>query len=54
MPTVEDLLVREIESCAHLQLGTITHPFETIAICILPNHLHALVVPTGDADFPLR
>ena len=30
-------------------------PFETIAICVLPDHLHALwALPDGDADFPLR
>jgi putative transposase len=31
------------------------YPFETIAICILPDHIHAVwSLPTGDADFPLR
>jgi putative transposase len=30
-------------------------PFETIAICVLPDHLHAIWrLPEGDADFPLR
>ena len=30
-------------------------PFETIAICVLPDHLHALwVLPDGDADFSSR
>ena len=30
-------------------------PFETIAICILPDHLHTIwALPPGDADFPLR
>jgi putative transposase len=30
-------------------------PFETIAICILSDHLHALwVLPEGDADFSTR
>ena len=30
-------------------------PFETIAICVLPDHLHALwVLPEGDADFATR
>jgi len=30
-------------------------PFETIAICVLPDHLHALwALPNGDADFPSR
>ncbi len=31
------------------------YPFETIAICILPDHLHAVwSLPPGDANFPLR
>jgi putative transposase len=30
-------------------------PFETIAICVLPDHIHALwALPEGDADFPTR
>jgi putative transposase len=30
-------------------------PFETIAICVLPDHLHALwQLPEGDADFSSR
>ena len=30
-------------------------PFETIAVCILPDHLHALrALPEGDADFSTR
>ena len=29
--------------------------FETIAVCVLPDHLHAIwSLPPGDADFPLR
>jgi putative transposase len=31
------------------------YPFETVAICVLPDHLHAIwSLPPGDADFPLR
>jgi putative transposase len=31
------------------------HPFETIAICILPDHMHAIwSLPEGDSDFSLR
>ena len=31
------------------------HPFETIAICILPDHIHALwALPEGDRDFAGR
>jgi putative transposase len=30
-------------------------PFETIAICILPDHIHSLwALPEGDADFSTR
>jgi putative transposase len=30
-------------------------PFESVAICILPDHLHAVwALPDGDADFSLR
>ena len=32
-----------------------SYPFETIAICVLPDHLHAVwSLPEGDANFPLR
>ncbi len=31
------------------------HPFEILAMCILPDHLHAVwTLPTGDADFGRR
>ena len=31
------------------------HPFETIAICVLPDHIHALwELPEDDADFSAR
>ena len=30
-------------------------PFETIAICVLPDHIHAIwSLPEGDADFSTR
>ena len=32
-----------------------THPFEIIAMVVLPDHLHAIwQLPEGDADFPMR
>jgi putative transposase len=32
-----------------------SHPFEIIAMVVLPDHLHAIWrMPEGDADFPLR
>ena len=51
-----DLLIREIE---HLwrafDLAQKRSPFQTIAICVLPDHLHALwQLPVGDADYGLR
>lgn len=31
------------------------HPFETVAICVLPDHLHCIWrLPEGDSDFALR
>ncbi len=51
-----DLLVREIDRlrCAY-KVAQDRLPFETIAICILPDHLHALwLLPEGDADFGSR
>lgn len=31
------------------------YPFETVVICVLPDHLHAVwTLPTDDADFSLR
>jgi putative transposase len=30
-------------------------PFETVAICVLPDHIHAIwTLPEGDADFSIR
>ena len=31
------------------------YPFETAAICVMPNHLHAVwTLPDGDSDYSLR
>jgi len=31
------------------------YPFETVAICVLPDHIHAIwSLPEGDADYPMR
>jgi len=51
-----DLLVRDLEQLREVY-GAVqaTRPFETNAICILPDHLHALwSLPPGDADFSMR
>jgi putative transposase len=51
-----DLLVRQIDRLRHsYMVMEESLPFETIAICILPDHLHALwQLPDGDADFASR
>ncbi len=51
-----DLLVREIERLRRAyKVVQERLPFETVAICILPDHLHALwQLPDGDADFAAR
>jgi putative transposase len=51
-----DLLIREIDrSRRAYKLVQQKLPFETIAICVLPDHLHALwLLPNGDADFSSR
>ena len=31
------------------------YPFETVAVCMLPNHIHAIwTLPPDDADYSLR
>jgi putative transposase len=51
-----DLLVRHVDRLRSAYGGVRRrHPFETVAICILPDHLHAIwSLPEGDADFPKR
>jgi putative transposase len=51
-----DSLVRHID---HLRRAYATvqnrYPFETIAICVLPDHLHSVwSLPQGDTNFSLR
>ena len=51
-----NLLVRDIERLrsAYAEVEK-RHPFETVAICILPDHIHALwQLPGGDADYASR
>jgi putative transposase len=52
----DDLLVREIERLRHAYaLVQQRRPFETIAICVLPDHLHAIwSLPDNDSDFSSR
>jgi putative transposase len=51
-----DLLVQHIDRLRRIyEKVQSERPFETIAICVLPDHLHAIWrLPAGDADFPLR
>src|SRR5882757_3524421 len=51
-----NLLVDQIDRLRHIyQAVQQRRPFETIAICVLPDHLHALwALPEGDADFSMR
>src|SRR5882757_2613128 len=51
-----NLLVDQIDRLRHIyQAVQQSHPFETIAICVLPDHLHALwALPESDADFSAR
>ena len=50
------LLIDEINRIRHIyKIVQQRHPFETIAICILPDHIHALwALPEGDANFATR
>ena len=51
-----DLLVKEIERLRRVYRAVQERrPFDTIAICVLPDHLHAVwSLPAGDADFARR
>jgi putative transposase len=51
-----DVLVRQIDRLRRAYKAVQERrPFETVAICILPDHLHALwLLPDGDADFASR
>jgi putative transposase len=51
-----DLLVRHIEHLRKVyKVVEGRHPFKTIAICVLPDHVHAVwSLPSGDSNFPVR
>jgi putative transposase len=51
-----DLLVHHIEHLRRVYADVQKRlPFETVAICILPDHIHALWrLPQGDADYASR
>jgi putative transposase len=51
-----DMLVTQIDLLRQSYRNIVSqYPFETVAICILPDHLHAIwTLPMGDADFSTR
>jgi putative transposase len=51
-----DLLVRQIDRLRRIYRSVQDrYVFETVAICILPDHLHAVwALPPGDNDYPSR
>jgi putative transposase len=51
-----DVLVRHIDRLRRIYASVQErYRFETIAICVLPDHLHAIwALPEADTDFPLR
>jgi len=51
-----NLLTEQIGSLRNaVQKVRQSHPFDIVAMVVLPDHLHAIWrLPEGDADFPLR
>jgi REP-associated tyrosine transposase len=51
-----DLLIRHIDRLRSAYRSVQErYPFETIAICVLPEHLHALwALPSDDSNFSVR
>jgi putative transposase len=51
-----DLLVQHVDRFRRMyQSVQERHPFESVAICILPDHIHAIwSLPEGEADFSSR
>jgi putative transposase len=51
-----DVLVRHIDRFRRIYMSVQErYPFQTLAICVLPDHLHAVwSLSQGDADFSLR
>jgi putative transposase len=51
-----DILVRHIDRLRRMYMSVQKqHQFQTVAICVLPDHLHAIwSLPPGEADFSQR
>ncbi|BCL75933.1 transposase [Jeongeupia sp. HS-3] len=52
----QDLLIRHIDGLRQVMRKVqVTHPFQIVAMVVLPDHLHAIwSLPLGDADYSLR
>jgi REP element-mobilizing transposase RayT len=51
-----DTLVRHIDDLLKVMTKVrAAHPFASVAMVVLPEHLHALCrLPAGDSDYPMR
>jgi putative transposase len=51
-----DLLVREVDRLRRVYKDIAARrPFDTVAVCVMPDHLHAIwTLPDDDADFSSR
>jgi putative transposase len=51
-----ELLLRHVDHLREAYRAVeVRYPFETIAICVLPDHIQAIwSLPLGDSNFPLR
>ncbi|QMT41041.1 REP-associated tyrosine transposase [Neisseria shayeganii] len=52
----QDWLVRHINKLRQaVKVVKQKHPFEMIAVCVLPEHLHLLIrLPENNSDYPMR
>ena len=52
----QDWLVRHIDKLRQaVKVVKQKHPFEIIAVCVLPEHIHLLIrLPENDSDYPMR
>ncbi len=54
LPLFSNSLCRDILHNTWIDVKS-RHPFETIAVCLLPEHIHAIwKLPEGDSDYAMR